>query len=122
MYPLYDIAVQKTRLHCKESWLLEGQGVFSFALFSPTNLVLFPQHHCRACGRIFCNDCTKRRMALTHLGYYQPVRVCDECYSKLHGAQNTKETDVCVDYGCYGSECNFHFLQDGFILVSQSSQ
>ena len=63
-------------------------------LHNPNVLIFHLQHHCRACGRIFCNDCTKHRIALSHLGYYMPVRVCDECYSKLHGAQKTKETDV----------------------------
>ena len=33
-------------------------------------------------------------MALSHLGYYMPVRVCDECHSKLHRAQNMQDTDV----------------------------
>ena len=50
-----------------------------------------------------------------------PVRVCDECYSKLHGAQNTKETEVCafVQY----KEVNifmatFHFTRMGLFLLA----
>ena len=49
---------------------------------------------CRACGRIFCNDCSKNRMALAHLGYYTPERVCDECYRKLNGAQKSEDGEV----------------------------
>ncbi len=37
------------------------------------------KHHCRCCGRIFCNACTQRRMPLPALGMVAPVRVCDEC-------------------------------------------
>ena len=51
-------------------------------------------HTCRACGRIFCNDCSKNRMALAHLGYYTPERVCDECYRKLNGAQKSEDGEV----------------------------
>lgn len=38
------------------------------------------KHHCRNCGRIFCNECSKHRAALTRLGYDEPVRVCDQCF------------------------------------------
>ena len=31
---------------------------------------------CRACGHIFCDDCSKNKIALGHLGYSRPERVC----------------------------------------------
>ena len=53
------------------------------------------KHHCRQCGRIFCNNCTKKRAVLEHplvegLGHRgsssyrgEKFRVCDECYGEL---------------------------------------
>lgn len=42
---------------------------------------LFPQHHCRHCGNIFCAECSARN-ALTPSSK-KPVRVCDNCYDEL---------------------------------------
>jgi len=40
------------------------------------------RHHCRACGRVACDNCTSKRMALKNMGS-SPVRVCDTCYTDL---------------------------------------
>ena len=48
----------------------------------------------RACGHIFCDECSKNKIALSQLGYNRPERVCVECYSKLNAAQKTHDTDV----------------------------
>lgn len=58
------------------------------------------KHHCRSCGHIFCNDCSKHKVPIPHLGYSIPQRVCDECYRKLHDGHKT------MDVG------------DGFLLVT----
>ena len=43
------------------------------------------RHHCRGCGGLFCHACSDKRMALPHLGYPDPVRVCAGCASpKVH--------------------------------------
>ena len=39
------------------------------------------KHHCRSCGNIFCHNCSSKT-AMTTAGP-RPVRVCDDCYSKL---------------------------------------
>jgi len=39
-----------------------------------------PRHHCRACGRVFCPECTQQRMLLpASWGYDVPARVCNSC-------------------------------------------
>jgi len=37
------------------------------------------RHHCRSCGKIFCNECSSRRAPLPTSP--KPVRVCDNCYT-----------------------------------------
>ncbi|XP_076435996.1 WD repeat and FYVE domain-containing protein 2-like [Babylonia areolata] len=37
------------------------------------------QHHCRRCGRAFCNKCTSKRSTIPPMGYEYEVRVCEDC-------------------------------------------
>lgn len=39
------------------------------------------QHHCRACGGIFCSSCSDNNMNLSSSS--KPVRVCDSCFTLL---------------------------------------
>ena len=39
------------------------------------------KHHCRACGEIFCNECSKWNVPLPHKGYTDRVRSCEGCAS-----------------------------------------
>jgi len=41
------------------------------------------RHHCRNCGKIFCNDCSKKRAMILKLGYDREVRVCNSCYEAI---------------------------------------
>ena len=36
----------------------------------------------RACGQVFCNECSSHRVCLLKLGYTKQERVCDRCYIK----------------------------------------
>ncbi|KAF7987194.1 hypothetical protein HCN44_010862 [Aphidius gifuensis] len=38
----------------------------------------------RCCGRIFCADCSENSTPLPSEQLYNPVRVCSECFSRLH--------------------------------------
>ncbi|VDP15036.1 unnamed protein product [Soboliphyme baturini] len=38
------------------------------------------RHHCRNCGRIFCNRCSINSTPLPNHGYSKPVRVCNRCF------------------------------------------
>ncbi|CAH2313975.1 zinc finger FYVE domain-containing 1-like [Pelobates cultripes] len=40
------------------------------------------KHHCRACGRGFCELCSRTRRAVPSRGWHHPVRVCDTCNQK----------------------------------------
>ena len=54
----------------------------------------FRQHHCRFCGKSFCAPCTMKTAKIPEYGYNEPVRVCDECYIKLHEYKTLKEVVV----------------------------
>lgn len=38
------------------------------------------KHHCRNCGILVCDACSKRNLLLKHIDK-RPVRVCDKCFS-----------------------------------------
>ncbi|CAL1541626.1 unnamed protein product [Lymnaea stagnalis] len=41
------------------------------------------KHHCRACGKGFCSECSSRKRPVPERGWGpDPVRVCDHCYDK----------------------------------------
>ncbi|GLU18036.1 hypothetical protein SLE2022_343580 [Rubroshorea leprosula] len=51
--------------------------------------IMCPRHHCRFCGGIFCNGCSKGRCLLPinfHSG--NPERVCDICCVRLESVQS----------------------------------
>ena len=37
------------------------------------------KHHCRACGKGFCEQCSSQRCAVPSRGWDYAVRVCDAC-------------------------------------------
>ena len=38
------------------------------------------KHHCRACGALVCDPCSRHRLALPQIGLLSPRRVCDRCF------------------------------------------
>lgn len=38
------------------------------------------KHHCRACGRGFCDNCSSKKRTVPERGWTDLVRVCDDCY------------------------------------------
>ncbi|XP_015899289.3 uncharacterized protein LOC107432617 isoform X2 [Ziziphus jujuba] len=50
--------------------------------------IMCSRHHCRFCGGIFCNECSKGRCLLpTKFRTANPQRVCDVCCVRLESAQ-----------------------------------
>jgi WD40 repeat protein len=41
------------------------------------------RHHCRSCGGVYCNKCSRREAAIPSMNIHRPVRVCDACYANL---------------------------------------
>eukprot|EP01116_Phalansterium_solitarium_P008623 TRINITY_DN22564_c0_g1_i1.p1 TRINITY_DN22564_c0_g1~~TRINITY_DN22564_c0_g1_i1.p1 ORF type:complete len:461 (-),score=135.17 TRINITY_DN22564_c0_g1_i1:174-1505(-) len=63
-----------------------------------THFTLFKRrHHCRHCGKVHCDACSKRTATLSNLGYDVPERVCDDCYSAASsGGRRFEEAPVWV--------------------------
>merc|ERR1719376_389411 len=40
------------------------------------------QHHCRACGQVFCGKCSVKSCVLPKFGIEREVRVCDSCFAQ----------------------------------------
>lgn len=40
------------------------------------------KHHCRSCGEGFCEGCSSKRQPVPSRGWFEDVRVCDNCYTE----------------------------------------
>jgi len=73
-----DTAVVIDRSH----WI-DGRTKRACMLCSVTFTFLVRQHHCRLCGSVVCEGCSKGRRMLTSLHFHReegrPVRVCTTC-------------------------------------------
>jgi zinc finger FYVE domain-containing protein 1 len=52
-------------------------------------------HHCRACGKGFCEKCSDYRRPVVERGWgYDPVRVCKACYDDYNKVSPSLKTEV----------------------------
>lgn len=42
------------------------------------------KHHCRACGQVFCGQCSSKVSTLPKFGIEKEVRVCEACYEQVN--------------------------------------
>lgn len=58
------------------------------------------KHHCRACGQVFCQQCSSKNSTLPKFGFEKEVRVCESCYEQFHkpAALSTKEAELPAEY------------------------
>ncbi|XP_013199800.1 hepatocyte growth factor-regulated tyrosine kinase substrate isoform X2 [Amyelois transitella] len=61
------------------------------------------RHHCRACGQVFCQQCSSKTSTLPKFGIEKEVRVCDACYDKVSRPPSSSAkleiVDTSSDYG-----------------------
>lgn len=62
------------------------------------------RHHCRACGQVFCQQCSSKTSTLPKFGIEKEVRVCDACFDKVSRPPPASSTkleivDTSSDYG-----------------------
>lgn len=59
----------------------------------------FRRHHCRQCGGLVCDDCSRHRVRLSRNPLLGKVRVCDACVSAISEHQATGfEEDLAVNH------------------------
>ncbi|KAF4522709.1 hypothetical protein B566_EDAN012726 [Ephemera danica] len=60
------------------------------------------KHHCRACGQVFCHQCSSKNSTLPKFGIEKEVRVCEACFDKFNKPTTTAavkhETDLPPEY------------------------
>ncbi|EFA09116.1 hepatocyte growth factor-regulated tyrosine kinase substrate [Tribolium castaneum] len=60
------------------------------------------KHHCRACGQVFCNQCSQKTTTLPKYGIEKEVRVCDACYDLAtkpsSGKADKQESELPPEY------------------------
>ncbi|OCT58547.1 hypothetical protein XELAEV_180019962mg, partial [Xenopus laevis] len=49
------------------------------------------RHHCRNCGQLFCQKCSRFQSEIKRLKISSPVRVCQNCYYNLQHERGTEE-------------------------------
>ncbi|KAJ9459604.1 Lateral signaling target protein 2-like protein [Diplonema papillatum] len=47
------------------------------------------RHHCRSCGQVACNDCTRVRRSIAVMGFKSPVRMCTACSEQMVASQDS---------------------------------
>jgi len=45
--------------------------------------IFIRRHHCRLCGNVVCNNCSKNKFLLANISRDEPVRVCIKCYESF---------------------------------------
>lgn len=58
-----------------------GICLCAFSLCYATRV--FPQHHCRKCGKAVCGKCSSKRSTYPIMGFEFPVRMCDACFDTI---------------------------------------
>ena len=58
------------------------------------------KHHCRACGQVFCGQCSNKASTLPKFGIEKEVRVCEACYEQVNKPSmvQIKEVDLPAEY------------------------
>lgn len=62
--------------------------------------VMQRKHHCRACGQVFCGQCSSKTCTLPKFGFEKEVRVCEACYEHVNkpSTAQIKEADLPAEY------------------------
>lgn len=74
----------------------------------------YRRHHCRACGKLVCANCSSRSDFLPQFGYSlrQPVRICDACSSK-----DVRNYSIFLEHGILHVGQCLHILTSSFVFL-----
>nr|CDS26101.1 early endosome antigen 1 [Hymenolepis microstoma] len=85
-----DLGRQNQALQIQLERLTNRQWVSDDSALACTNCnkeftISVRKHHCRHCGKVFCNACSSKKTATT--ASRDPQRVCDTCFTELTGSR-----------------------------------
>ncbi|KAG5331305.1 ZFYV1 protein, partial [Acromyrmex heyeri] len=63
----------------RPSYWIPDSEVISCCVCERKFSAILSLHHCRACGRGVCQECSQHRKPVPHRGWDHPVRVCNAC-------------------------------------------
>ena len=66
--------------------------------------ITFRRHHCRACGKVVCRNCSGHKAQLEYLKF-RSARVCDACFTALASAASAEDCSGGLD-DLDGSTCS----------------
>ena len=70
-------------------WLADSAATACMLCSVRLHPIMCSRHHCRFCGGIFCNECSKGRSLLpAKFRTGDPQRVCDVCFIRLDSVQS----------------------------------
>ncbi|RVW83774.1 SH3 domain-containing protein PJ696.02 [Vitis vinifera] len=70
-------------------WLADSSAAACMLCSVRFHPIMCSRHHCRFCGGIFCNECSKGRSLLpAKFRTGDPQRVCDVCFVRLDSVQS----------------------------------
>uniref|UniRef100_A0A6B2L9Q0 FYVE-type domain-containing protein n=1 Tax=Arcella intermedia TaxID=1963864 RepID=A0A6B2L9Q0_9EUKA len=76
----------------KENWQPDNEAKACGACMTPFNLII-RKHHCRACGKIFCNDCCNFYTLPPDKHNMEDItRYCEECFINYRSSLNFNAT------------------------------
>lgn len=82
-------ALPDTSGRSNEHWVKDSVAL---ACMGPNCNVKFSfserRHHCRNCGKVFCQACSSRESEIPSLHINKLVRVCDACFERLLGSSS----------------------------------
>jgi len=85
------------------------------------------KHHCRNCGKIFCNNCSKNRIIIPNSIYTNKERVCVNCYNILQKKELINEkTNINVEKTNINAEktninAEIYLLQNNILSIAEST-
>ena len=60
----------------------KSQNCCSIAVCGKKFTMMTRRHHCRMCGRLVCDECSKHRSVLVHIHATKKQRICNICVAK----------------------------------------